>query len=75
MLAAETQEELTGEQRPTCADNFTPGANGRFQSVLSIIKTPSPEIFGHYPPTEPEPLGQKKTGLQRLLLCIRKSHF
>lgn len=64
-LAAETQEELTEEQRPSYADNFALGGNGRLQSVLSIIKTPSPEIFGHYPPTEPESLGQKKTGLQR----------
>jgi len=64
-LAAETQEELTEEQRPSYADNFALGGNGRLQSVLSIIKTPSPEIFGHYPPTEPESSGQKKTGLQR----------
>lgn len=67
-LAAETQEELTEEQRPSYADNFALGGNGRLQSVLSIIKTPSPEIFGHYPPTEPESLGQKKTGLQRTMI-------
>jgi len=39
--------------------------NGQMQSVLPIIKSPSPDVHGHYPPVEPEPLGQKRTGLQR----------
>ena len=39
--------------------------SGRIQSVLPIIKSSSPAVHGHYPPAEPEPLGQKRTGLQR----------
>lgn len=58
--ATTTQEELTGEERPSTA-----GSNGHLHSVLPIIKTPSHDMYGHYPPVEPEPLGQKKTGLQR----------
>lgn len=60
-----TQEELTEDERPYSDDNPTADNYGQCKSVLPIIKTPAPDIYGHYPPVEPEPLGQKKTGLQR----------
>lgn len=60
-----TQEELTEEERPYSDDNPTADNYGQCKSVLPIMKTPAPDIYGHYPPVEPEPLGQKKTGLQR----------
>ena len=65
--AAATQEELTQEERPCSVETSTAGMdnNGQIQSVLPIIKSPSPDVHGHYPPAEPEPLGQKRTGLQR----------
>lgn len=65
--ATATQEELTQEERPCSAKISTSEAdnNGQIHSVLPIIKSPSPDVYGHYPPAEPEPLGQKKTGLQR----------
>lgn len=65
--ATATQEELTQEDRPCSTENSTAEVdnNGQIQSVLPIIKSPSPDVYGHYPPTEPEPLGQKKPGLQR----------
>lgn len=67
--ATATQEELTQEERSSSA-NFTAKVdnNGTFESVLPIVKTPSPDVYGHYPPSEPEPLGQKKTGLQRTMI-------
>ena len=66
--ATVTQEELTQEERSCSSENFTAAevdGSEHFESVLPIIKTPSPDVYGHYPPAEPEPLGQKKTGLQR----------
>ena len=66
-LAAATQEELTQDERPCSVEDSTAemDSNGQIQSVLPIIKSPSPDVHGHYPPVEPEPLGQKRTGLQR----------
>ena len=63
--AIPTQEKLVEKQKPGHTENPAARKNGHLQSVLSIIKTPSPDMYGHYPPLEPEPLGQKKTGLQR----------
>lgn len=65
--AASTQEELTQDERPCSVETSTAemDSNGQIQSVLPIIKSPSPDVHGHYPPVEPEPLGQKRTGLQR----------
>lgn len=65
--AAATQEELTQEERHCSAENSTAEMDndGQIHSVLPIIKSPSPDVHGHYPPAEPEPLGQKRTGLQR----------
>ena len=66
--ATTTQEELTQEERPCSAEVDN---NGQIHSVLPIIKSPSPDVYGHYPPAEPEPLGQKKTGLQRYnVACV-----
>lgn len=69
--AATTQEELTEEDRLETDGSAV--SNGQLHSVLPIIKIPSSDVYGHYPPVEPEPLGQKKTGLQRyevaLLVC------
>lgn len=68
--AAATQEELTQDERPCSVENSTAEIdnNGQIQSVLPIIKSPSPDVHGHYPPVEPEPLGQKRTGLQRTMI-------
>lgn len=68
--AAATQAELTQEERPCSIENSTAEMdnNGQIQSVLPIIKSPSPDVHGHYPPVEPEPLGQKRTGLQRTMI-------
>ncbi|XP_068741274.1 cytosolic carboxypeptidase 1-like [Montipora capricornis] len=66
--AIPTQEKLVEKQRPGHTGNPAARKNGHLQSVLSIIKTPSPDMYGHYPPLEPEPLGQKKTGLQRTMI-------
>ena len=64
--ATTTREELTEEERPCSVENPSADNNGQLpKSVLPITKTPSPDVYGHYPPMEPEPLGQKKTGLQR----------
>ena len=65
--AAATQEELTQDERPCSVEDSTAemDSSGQIQSVLPIIKSPSPDVHGHYPPVEPEPLGQKRTGLQR----------
>lgn len=63
-----TQEELTEDERAYSDDNPTADNYGQCKSVLPVIKTPAPDIYGHYPPVEPEPLGQKKTGLQRTMI-------
>jgi len=64
--AVATQEELTQDERPCSIESTAEmDSNGQIQSVLPIIKSPSPDVHGHYPPVEPEPLGQKRTGLQR----------
>lgn len=72
--ATVTQEELTQDERPCSVENSTAETDnsGQIHSVLPIIKSPSPDVYGHYPPAEPEPLGQKKTGLQRC--SVRKTH-
>lgn len=64
--AATTQEELTEEDRLETDGSAV--SNGQLHSVLPIIKIPSSDVYGHYPPVEPEPLGQKKTGLQRTMI-------
>lgn len=67
--ATTTREELTEEERPCSVENPSADNNGQLpKSVLPITKTPSPDVYGHYPPMEPEPLGQKKTGLQRTMI-------
>lgn len=37
----------------------------KVRSVFEFSKTPSPDLYGHYPPLHPEPLHTKKPGIQR----------
>ena len=46
-----------------CQDDTEPRMKVR--SVSEFVKTPMPDIFGHYPPLHPEPLHTKKPGIQR----------
>ncbi|KXJ16139.1 cytosolic carboxypeptidase 1 [Exaiptasia diaphana] len=43
-------------------------STNEIRSVLPSVKQAMPEIHGHYPPAEPEPLGQKKTSLQKTMI-------
>ncbi|XP_028418309.1 cytosolic carboxypeptidase 1-like isoform X2 [Dendronephthya gigantea] len=40
----------------------------KVRSVSEFVKTPSPDVYGHYPPLHPEPLYTKKPGIQRSML-------
>lgn len=40
----------------------------KIRSVSEFVKTPSPDVFGHYPPLHPEPLHTKAPGIQRSVL-------
>jgi hypothetical protein len=37
----------------------------KVRSVSEFLKTPLPDVYGHYPPLHPEPLYTKKPGIQR----------
>ena len=55
-----TSAQLTNQDR-----GIRLGAAAGVRSTLPIIKVPAPEVYGHYPSMDPEPLASKKTGLQR----------
>lgn len=40
----------------------------KVRSVSEFVKTPLPDVYGHYPPLHPEPLHTKKPGIQRSML-------
>ena len=43
----------------------SPERKMKVRSVFEFVKTPSPDVYGHYPPLHPEPLHTKKPGIQR----------
>ena len=45
------------------------------KNVLTFVKKPGPEIYGHYSPVEAEPLLEKKHGVQRFVLIFTHSLF
>ena len=45
----------------------------KVRSVFEFAKTPSPDVYGHYPPLHPEHLHTKKPGIQRSV--VRKYAF
>ena len=42
----------------------------KVRSVSEFVKTPLPDVYGHYPPLHPEPLHTKKPGIQRSVLAF-----
>ncbi|EDO34305.1 predicted protein [Nematostella vectensis] len=63
-----TSQESTRLERRTSEDGAGSGTEFRVYSVLPIVKRPAPDLYGHYPPGEAEPLGQRKAGLQRTMV-------
>ncbi|XP_031558115.1 cytosolic carboxypeptidase 1-like [Actinia tenebrosa] len=61
-----TSQEKLGNQSHITSRSSSAAEN--LHSVLPIIKQASPEIYGHYPPTEQEPLRPKKSSLQRTMI-------